>query len=198
MLDIGGYRAGRRAVLTELGTATAEEVKATGEPVRLEPMSPFERKIVHDAVAAAGLTQRVGGRGAAPARRRAAGLIRFRPSSPGRLGCDVSRETAARRSSATRLPLAEAYADLLATAGVERGLIGPREADRLWDRHLLNSCCVPPTLSRAGSVGWTSGRGAGLPGVPLALLRPDLTVRAGGAAAPPGHLPAGGGRPSSV
>ena len=56
MLDIGGYRAGRRAVLTELGTATAETVKATGERVRLEPMSPFERKIVHDAVAAAGLT----------------------------------------------------------------------------------------------------------------------------------------------
>ena len=56
MLDIGGYRAGRRAVLTELGTATAETVRATGERVRLEPMSPFERKIVHDAVAAAGLT----------------------------------------------------------------------------------------------------------------------------------------------
>ena len=55
MLDIGGYRAGRRAVLTELGTATAETVRATGERVRLEPMSPFERKIVHDAVAAAGL-----------------------------------------------------------------------------------------------------------------------------------------------
>ena len=56
MLDIGGYRAGRRAVLTELGTQTAETVKATGEKVRLEPMSPFERKIVHDAVAASGLT----------------------------------------------------------------------------------------------------------------------------------------------
>jgi spoIIIJ-associated protein len=56
MLDIGGYRAGRRAVLTELGTATAETVRATGERVRLEPMSPFERKIVHDAVAAAGLS----------------------------------------------------------------------------------------------------------------------------------------------
>ena len=56
MLDIGGYRAGRRAVLSELGTATAEKVKATGEKIRLEPMSPFERKIVHDAVAAAGLT----------------------------------------------------------------------------------------------------------------------------------------------
>jgi spoIIIJ-associated protein len=55
MLDIGGFRAGRRAVLTELGSTTAAQVKATGESVRLAPMSPFERKIVHDAVAAAGL-----------------------------------------------------------------------------------------------------------------------------------------------
>lgn len=56
MLDVGGYRAGRRAVLTELGRTTAEQVRSTGEKVRLEPMSPFERKIVHDAVAEAGLT----------------------------------------------------------------------------------------------------------------------------------------------
>jgi spoIIIJ-associated protein len=55
MLDIGGFRAGRRAVLTELGNTTAEKVKESGEPVRLEPMNPFERKVVHDAVAAAGL-----------------------------------------------------------------------------------------------------------------------------------------------
>jgi spoIIIJ-associated protein len=55
MLDIGGYRAGRRAVLTELGQSTAKAVQDSSEPVRLEPMSPFERKIVHDAVAAAGL-----------------------------------------------------------------------------------------------------------------------------------------------
>ena len=55
MLDIGGFRAGRRAVLTELGSATAEQVKESGEPLRLDPMNPFERKVVHDAVAAAGL-----------------------------------------------------------------------------------------------------------------------------------------------
>ncbi len=55
MLDIGGYRAARRAVLAELGTATADQVKQTGEPVRLDAMNPFERKVVHDAVAAAGL-----------------------------------------------------------------------------------------------------------------------------------------------
>ena len=56
MLDIGGYRAGRRAVLTELGTSTAAKVRESGTAVTLEPMTPFERKIVHDAVAAAGLT----------------------------------------------------------------------------------------------------------------------------------------------
>jgi spoIIIJ-associated protein len=55
MLDVAGYRAGRRAVLSDLGRATAEEVKSSGEPTRLAPMTPFERKIVHDAVAAAGL-----------------------------------------------------------------------------------------------------------------------------------------------
>ncbi len=56
MLDIAGYRAGRRVVLTELGRRTAETVRETGQPIQLDPMSPFERKIVHDAVADAGLT----------------------------------------------------------------------------------------------------------------------------------------------
>jgi spoIIIJ-associated protein len=55
MLDISGFRADKRARLTKLGTETAARVAETGEPVSLEPMSPFERKIVHDAVAAAGL-----------------------------------------------------------------------------------------------------------------------------------------------
>jgi spoIIIJ-associated protein len=55
MLDVAGYRAGRRAVLTDLGRETAEQVKSSGEPAKLAPMTPFERKIVHDAVAAAGL-----------------------------------------------------------------------------------------------------------------------------------------------
>jgi spoIIIJ-associated protein len=56
MLDIGGHRARVRADLTRLGTEAAEKVKATGEPLALRPMTPFERKVVHDAVAAAGLT----------------------------------------------------------------------------------------------------------------------------------------------
>jgi spoIIIJ-associated protein len=55
MLDIGGYRAGRKAVLTDVGREAAKTVRETGERVRLEPMTPFERKIVHDAVAEAGL-----------------------------------------------------------------------------------------------------------------------------------------------
>ena len=55
MLDISGFRAARRAELTELGEESSAKVKQTGEPVRLAPMSPFERKVVHDAVAAAGL-----------------------------------------------------------------------------------------------------------------------------------------------
>ncbi|MCH0538771.1 KH domain-containing protein [Streptomyces sp. MUM 203J] len=55
MLDIAGFRARKRAELTELGAKAADEAKNTGEPVRLKPMTPFERKVVHDAVAAAGL-----------------------------------------------------------------------------------------------------------------------------------------------
>ena len=51
MLDVGGYRAGRRDELGELGRATARQVSESGEPVRLAPMTPFERKVVHDAVA---------------------------------------------------------------------------------------------------------------------------------------------------
>ena len=55
MLDIGGYRAARRAALVDLGTEAVEQAKSSGQGVRLEPMSPFERKVVHDTVAAAGL-----------------------------------------------------------------------------------------------------------------------------------------------
>ena len=55
MLDVGGYRARRRRELAELGTDAAEQVSRTGVPQRLQPMTPFERKVIHDAVAAAGL-----------------------------------------------------------------------------------------------------------------------------------------------
>jgi 16S rRNA (guanine527-N7)-methyltransferase len=75
-----------------------------------------------------------------------------------------------------RLPLAVLYAELLATWGVERGLIGPRENDRLWDRHLLSSAALGELLPHAATL-LDLGSGAGLPGIPLALARPDLWVR---------------------
>nr|WP_092884093.1 R3H domain-containing nucleic acid-binding protein [Actinopolymorpha cephalotaxi] len=56
MLDVGGYRAQRRTDLVALAEKVVEEVRTSGEPVRMAPMTPFERKIVHDAVAAKGLT----------------------------------------------------------------------------------------------------------------------------------------------
>ncbi|MFD8978294.1 R3H domain-containing nucleic acid-binding protein [Streptomyces sp. NBC_00809] len=55
MLDIAGFRAKKREELAALGAKAAEDVKASGEPLKLAPMTPFERKVVHDAVAAAGL-----------------------------------------------------------------------------------------------------------------------------------------------
>ncbi|MFI8003891.1 protein jag [Streptomyces sp. NPDC086010] len=55
MLDIAGFRAQKREVLAALGAKAADEVKSSGAPVKLEPMTPFERKVVHDAIAAAGL-----------------------------------------------------------------------------------------------------------------------------------------------
>jgi len=67
MLDIGGYRARRRAELADYGRSVAEEVAQTGEPRTLQAMSPFERKIIHDAVAAAG--QRSESEGEEPDRR---------------------------------------------------------------------------------------------------------------------------------
>lgn len=55
MLDVSGHRAARRTALEEQAAQVVEQVKSTGEPVSLEPMSPFERKVVHDVVASAGL-----------------------------------------------------------------------------------------------------------------------------------------------
>jgi 16S rRNA (guanine527-N7)-methyltransferase len=74
-----------------------------------------------------------------------------------------------------RVATADAYAELLRTDGIERGLIGPREADRLWSRHILNSAVLAPLISPAARV-VDLGSGAGLPGVPLAIARPDLSV----------------------
>ena len=74
-----------------------------------------------------------------------------------------------------RLGRAHRYAQILAGAGVERGLIGPREADRLWERHLLNSAALVDLLDSDDQIA-DIGSGAGLPGIPLALARPDLRV----------------------
>jgi 16S rRNA (guanine527-N7)-methyltransferase len=74
-----------------------------------------------------------------------------------------------------RLAIAQRYAELLATAGVQRGLLGPREVDRLWDRHLLNSAVVGELLDRGERI-VDIGSGAGLPGIPLAIARPDLEI----------------------
>lgn len=93
---------------------------------------------------------------------------------------DVSRETplapaAARGVFSDALPLAEAFTHLLATEGIVRGLIGPREVPRLWDRHVLN-CAVITELVPEGATVCDIGSGAGLPGLAMAIRRPDLQV----------------------
>jgi 16S rRNA (guanine527-N7)-methyltransferase len=74
-----------------------------------------------------------------------------------------------------RLGLARRYAELLADLGVERGLLGPREVERLWDRHLLN-CAAVAELVEPGTRIVDIGSGAGLPGLPLAIAQPGLRV----------------------
>ncbi|MDY3049884.1 MAG: 16S rRNA (guanine(527)-N(7))-methyltransferase RsmG [Rothia sp. (in: high G+C Gram-positive bacteria)] len=76
---------------------------------------------------------------------------------------------------ADRLPLAERYVEHLATSGIERGLIGPREVPRLWERHVLN-CAVVEEYIEPGAKVADVGSGAGLPGLCLAIARPDLKL----------------------
>lgn len=75
-----------------------------------------------------------------------------------------------------RLSVAQEYAEFLATAGIERGLLGPREVPRIWERHILNSAVLGEVVDEGSRV-VDIGTGAGLPGIPLAIARPDLKVQ---------------------
>lgn len=81
----------------------------------------------------------------------------------------------ARELFGDRFELAREYTEILAGDGVERGLIGPREAERLWERHVLNSAAVGELIADGERIA-DIGSGAGLPGIPLALCRPDVEV----------------------
>ncbi len=67
------------------------------------------------------------------------------------------------------------YVDLLVTVGIERGLLGPRESGRVWERHIRNCMALEPFIPAEATV-IDLGSGAGLPGIPLALARPDLSL----------------------
>lgn len=82
---------------------------------------------------------------------------------------------AAQKVFGDRLPLAERYVQHLATSGIKRGLIGPREVPRLWERHVLNCAVVQELIDEGASVA-DVGSGAGLPGLCLAIARPDLSL----------------------
>ena len=87
----------------------------------------------------------------------------------------VSRETLLATYFPESQERAFRYGQILETWGIERGLIGPREKERIWDRHIAN--CLPiTTLIPKGALIVDIGSGAGLPGIVLALARPDLKV----------------------
>lgn len=88
---------------------------------------------------------------------------------------ELEPPAAAARVFGDRLDIARRYYAALATAGVERGLIGPREVPRLWERHILNCAVIGELIDEGASV-VDIGSGAGLPGIPLAIARPDLRI----------------------
>ncbi|MFJ4170601.1 16S rRNA (guanine(527)-N(7))-methyltransferase RsmG [Paenarthrobacter sp. NPDC089714] len=82
---------------------------------------------------------------------------------------------AAEKIFGARLDLAKRYVEHLATSGIERGLIGPREVPRLWGRHVLNCAVIESAIAKDKHVA-DVGSGAGLPGLCLAIARPDLEL----------------------
>ena len=82
---------------------------------------------------------------------------------------------AAEKIFGDRLELAKRYVEHLATSGTERGLIGPREVPRLWSRHVLNCAVIESEIAQGSHVA-DVGSGAGLPGLCLAIARPDLEL----------------------
>jgi len=95
--------------------------------------------------------------------------------SAGPAGDEAAAGIAAAEMFGDALPKAERYAELLTGIGVERGVLGPAEADRIWDRHLLNSGAVVRLVPAKCSL-VDVGSGAGLPGIVLALLLPGAAV----------------------
>ncbi len=92
-------------------------------------------------------------------------------------GVDIPAELSAAVSTlfGDRSALAQRFAEELASSAVERGLIGPREVPRLWDRHVLNCAAIAEMVPMGSSVA-DVGSGAGLPGLVLAIARPDLQL----------------------
>ena len=88
---------------------------------------------------------------------------------------EVTDDTIAERLYGDSYKTIKRYVDILANRGVEWGLIGPREVDRLWERHILNSAALESLIPQGSRVA-DVGSGAGLPGTPLAVLRPDLEM----------------------
>lgn len=91
------------------------------------------------------------------------------------LSLTAEETVAAEKIFGDRLDLAKRYVEHLATSGIERGLLGPREVPRLWSRHVLNCAVIEEVMDKDAEVA-DVGSGAGLPGLCLAVARPDLKL----------------------